>query len=733
MSFGAITLDKNQFLSLAQKISKSKLLINRSINKDNTNNNKTNGNNLIYSNFLPNKERSRSLNLLVSNLIKKDSTREISGENDKELRKKSLNEYENNINNKNEGNNNKKTHESNRNSKQGNLPIYLSDSFSNVMKNKSYLTRHIYKKNQNSLKTESNMLHKSLPLNNSYNTDSSITSNNNNNSKDKDNCYRNYIYNNLYDNNYCNSEPSYLEKTNNDSKNVISNPIKSNVISDYYSKEDNNYKMKKQKNSFLKSIALNKINNSNSNNIIKNMILRQSDNSKNNSINNSSNTSKISNSNTSTSINFNRTNVQEKEKKIDLKYKIIENKRNIIIQLEELIILEEKISNISNSFKNENPHYNSCVEWWICYIYISFEDKFICFFNKETNKSEYDIAYETTILELFSIILIYEILKNSSITRSMLDSLKKLSYEIHQNYLIICNYILSSINIKNNSDIWINKLYKVISSKLKYNINNKNENIIQLKKGNKEITQIINSIFKLSQSRNKANNSLLNNYFKKINSLSINILNEYFRKKINEDNNISNELPNERKEVKIPYLKKKIPNGKNFTLVLDLDDTLINYKIDEKGRGILTKRPNLNFFLNEMSKIFEMIIFTAGTQFYADQMINIIEEKRKIFDMRLYRQHTIKIDNFFVKDLSKLGRDLSKVIIIDNIPQSFKLQKENGIYIKKFNVDNKNDNALNHLIPILKKITSNINNDVRIELEKFKNEIFSKITINFQE
>ena len=47
MSFGAITLNKNQFLSLAQKISKSKLLINRSLNKDNTNNNKTNGNNLI--------------------------------------------------------------------------------------------------------------------------------------------------------------------------------------------------------------------------------------------------------------------------------------------------------------------------------------------------------------------------------------------------------------------------------------------------------------------------------------------------------------------------------------------------------------------------------------------------------------------------------------------------------------------------------------------------------------
>ena len=66
------------------------------------------------------------------------------------------------------------------------------------------------------------------------------------------------------------------------------------------------------------------------------------------------------------------------------------------------------------------------------------------------------------------------------------------------------------------------------------------------------------------------------------------------------------------------------------------------------------------------------------------------------------------------------------------MPQNFKLQKENGIFIKNFNGDDKNDSALIDLIPILRKITCDINNDVRVELSKLKNEIFTKITTNLE-
>jgi hypothetical protein len=63
--------------------------------------------------------------------------------------------------------------------------------------------------------------------------------------------------------------------------------------------------------------------------------------------------------------------------------------------------------------------------------------------------------------------------------------------------------------------------------------------------------------------------------------------------------------------------------------------------------------------------------------------------------------------------------------------QNFKLQKENGIFIKNFYGD-KNDSTLVELLPILLEIAKNKENDVKIELKKFKNEIFTKITTNLK-
>jgi CTD small phosphatase-like protein 2 len=51
--------------------------------------------------------------------------------------------------------------------------------------------------------------------------------------------------------------------------------------------------------------------------------------------------------------------------------------------------------------------------------------------------------------------------------------------------------------------------------------------------------------------------------------------------------------------------------------------------------------------------------------------------------------------------LSLIGRDLTKILIIDNMPQNFRLQKENGIFIKSFFGEDQDDTALLELIPIL--------------------------------
>lgn len=54
----------------------------------------------------------------------------------------------------------------------------------------------------------------------------------------------------------------------------------------------------------------------------------------------------------------------------------------------------------------------------------------------------------------------------------------------------------------------------------------------------------------------------------------------------------------------------------------------------------------------------------------------------KNIDYYLYRQHAVRVKNGFVKDLSRLGRDLNKIIILDDLSNNFKLQKENGVKIK---------------------------------------------------
>ena len=145
--------------------------------------------------------------------------------------------------------------------------------------------------------------------------------------------------------------------------------------------------------------------------------------------------------------------------------------------------------------------------------------------------------------------------------------------------------------------------------------------------------------------------------------------------------------------------------------------------------GILRIRPGLKEFLDEVGKYYELIIFTTATQDYADSLIDAIEEDKIYFDHRLYRGHAVIIDNDFVKDLNRIGRPLDKIIIVDNMPQNFRLQKDNGIMIKAFWGEENYDRALFDLIKILVNIAKE-GGDLRKGLEKYKDEILKKVSLS---
>ena len=169
-----------------------------------------------------------------------------------------------------------------------------------------------------------------------------------------------------------------------------------------------------------------------------------------------------------------------------------------------------------------------------------------------------------------------------------------------------------------------------------------------------------------------------------------------------------------------PFLPAINPKYK-YTLVLDMDETLIHYFFTNIS-GMFFVRPYCFEFLKELNELYEIVTFTAGTKDYADGILNLLDIDNNIIKYRLYRHHITMLGCSIYKDLSKLGRDLSKVIIVDNLKENFRLQPNNGIFIKTWTNDI-NDVQLKDLLKILKDIVNLNINDVRFIIQKMNDEI----------
>lgn len=174
--------------------------------------------------------------------------------------------------------------------------------------------------------------------------------------------------------------------------------------------------------------------------------------------------------------------------------------------------------------------------------------------------------------------------------------------------------------------------------------------------------------------------------------------------------------------VNTPYLPP-IDNLKyKYTLVVDLDETLVHF-VEEEDKAYVQVRPYADYFLNEMKKYFEIVIFTAAAEDYANIVLKELDKKNAV-NYRLYRRHTLQQNGFFLKDLSKLGRDIAKMCIIDNNKENFNLQPENGLHISSF-IGEQKDNELLLLSKDLMMIIKENNDDIRETLSKIR-EIMGK-------
>ena len=114
------------------------------------------------------------------------------------------------------------------------------------------------------------------------------------------------------------------------------------------------------------------------------------------------------------------------------------------------------------------------------------------------------------------------------------------------------------------------------------------------------------------------------------------------------------------------------------TLVLDLDETLVHSSLLSISNAdvvltvqvneVWTKvyvllRPGWRELLSYAAQRYEVVIYTASIQVYADQLLDQLDPEKVA--ARLYRDQCVVSAGTYVKDLRRLGRAMEGLILVD--------------------------------------------------------------------
>ena len=311
------------------------------------------------------------------------------------------------------------------------------------------------------------------------------------------------------------------------------------------------------------------------------------------------------------------------------------------------------INNINNN--NNNDFYNIYKHFTLILVSLLFMSKFEILYKNSSNK------VQTYLIEY----IIYSLFHINKISSQKIINFLTEFEDIH---------LSKTLNLSEITKNFSSSIFKI------------NESYINIEKCINDLNLNINNL-SLSKLISIINESIL---FCMDSNINVNI-------EIENNNNNNNDI---NQIIKTPYITTKMQ--KNFCLVLDLDETITH----NTPAYYFLVRPGTINFLTEISKYYEIIIFTSAHQNYADNILNRLDPEKKFISYRFYKQHTYIEENKIVKNIKNLGRDLKKIIFIDNIKYVAKYSMENIYQIKTW-IDDVFDNELERIKIKLIEIAKN--------------------------
>ena len=117
------------------------------------------------------------------------------------------------------------------------------------------------------------------------------------------------------------------------------------------------------------------------------------------------------------------------------------------------------------------------------------------------------------------------------------------------------------------------------------------------------------------------------------------------------------------------------------------------------------KRPGVDYFLAYLSQFYEIVLFTSQPPYTAIPIVEKLDPHMIYILYKLFRDSTRYHNKQVIKDLSYLGRDLKKVVMLDTNPKHFSAQPDNAIHMQPW-TGSRADTDLVGMIPFLEGISN---------------------------